>query len=145
MAINRIKVAASPAAVFEVLSDPFTYAGWVVGTSEITGADPDWPEIGSTFSYRVGVPPAVWSGITEVVAYEEDRLLSLRTVLPIGAVAIEIDVEETDGGSYITMTEVPALRLVQQVLDAGFHVRNAQSLAYLKGLVEERTPRLLDP
>ena len=145
MAINRIRVAASPAAVFDVLDDPFSYADWVVGTGEVTEADPDWPKIGSSFSYRIGVPPAAWHGSTEIVAYERDRLVSLRTLLPIGPVTIEIEVEESDGGSLITLTEVPALRLMHQALDAGFHVRNAQTLANLKALVEGRNPGLLDP
>lgn len=145
MAINRIRVAASPAAVFDLLDDPFSYADWVVGTGQVTEADPDWPRVGSSFSYRVGVPPAAWRGSSEVVAYEQNHLVSLRTLLPIGPVSIDIEVEATDAGSYITLTEVPALRLMQQALDAGFHVRNAQTLANLKALVEGRTAGLLDP
>ena len=145
MAINRIEVAASPEAVFDVLDDPFSYADWVVGTGEITEADPEWPRVGSSFDYRIGFPPAVWRGSTEIVAYEQNRLVSLRTLLPIGPVVIHIEIETTEAGSCVTLTEGPELRLMQQALDPGLHVRNAQTLANLKALVEGRTPGLLDP
>ena len=56
MATNRITVDASPEDVFDVLSDAHSYAGWVVGASEVRGADASWPDARASFSHTQGVP-----------------------------------------------------------------------------------------
>ncbi len=40
-------IAASPAAVFAVLSEGWYYSDWVVGTSHVRAVDQGWPQQGS--------------------------------------------------------------------------------------------------
>ena len=57
MARDSISVAAPPARVFEVLSDPFAYGDWVVGTRTILGVDGPWPDAGASLVYELGLGP----------------------------------------------------------------------------------------
>ena len=69
MAHNEILVAASVEDTFRVLADPRCYGIWVVGSSEIRRADPDWPAAGTAFHHTVGVRPLRMPRITpEVLA-----------------------------------------------------------------------------
>src|SRR3954471_4127305 len=43
MARKQTVMAAPPEVVWDVLSDPELYSHWVVGSSEISSWDPDWP------------------------------------------------------------------------------------------------------
>ena len=57
MAQNERVINATPGAVFRVLSDPRSYAHWVIGSIEIRNADPGWPQVGSRFHHTVGMGP----------------------------------------------------------------------------------------
>jgi len=82
MARTTIQVSAPPEAVFAVLSDPFTYAQWVVGCKEIRRVDGDWPEPGATFHHSVGLGPITVRDTTSVEACEPGRRLVLRAGEP---------------------------------------------------------------
>lgn len=138
MALNSIHVSVPTEKVFEVLEDPFAYPRWVVGTSQVTDADEDWPDEGARFSWRAGPAPFSAAGQTEVIEADPPRRLVLCTGLPIGDVTIAIELHEEGDGTRITLNETLQTPLARTLADAAFHLRNSQTLAQLKALVLER-------
>lgn len=70
MATTEAQFSVSPDRVFAVLSDPASYADWVVGSHSVRDADPTWPEVGARFYHRVGAGPMTVSDHTEVLAVD---------------------------------------------------------------------------
>jgi uncharacterized protein YndB with AHSA1/START domain len=146
MSRNRIDVAAAPEEVFDVLDDAEAYPRWVVGARRMRRVDADWPREGSEFHHAIGVPGAELHDSTEVV----DRTWPHRIVLevrfrPTGTARVELVVDETDGGSVVTMEESPDSGpvnwLPRFLTDPPLHLRNAWSLQRLRHEVERRTRR----
>ena len=139
MSINAIHIESPPEQVFDVLSDPYSYADWVVGTTEVISADDTWPEEGSRFSWRVGSPPLQTTGQTEVLERDPPRRLVLRIGLPVGHVRIEIEMHRRSDGTEVTLNEYLSLPFVRAMSDPPLHFRNARALSQLKALVEGRS------
>ena len=107
MARNEDQFAVTPERVFAVLSDPESYADWVVGSHSIRDADPDWPAVGTRFHHRVGAGPLTVNDHTEVLEADPPRRLVLRArARPLGTAKVELVLEPRDGGTHVTMTEV---------------------------------------
>jgi NAD(P)-dependent dehydrogenase (short-subunit alcohol dehydrogenase family) len=127
-----------------VLGDPERYADWVVGASHVVDADPGFPAPATRFRHRVGLRPLAITDHTEVTALEPPRLIALKAkARPLGTAAIEITVEARGDGAEVTMVETPGDRLsslvaANPIVDTGLRLRNAEALARLKRLVEER-------
>lgn len=142
MARNRIHIHASPEEVFAVLSDPQRYPEWVVGAAGIRDQDEEFPAPGSRFHHKVGSWPVGLKDHTEVVEVEPPRRLVLKAkARPLGTATIELDLEESEGGTELLMEEVPGDRLTSlfagnPVADTVLRVRNAEALARLKRVVE---------
>jgi len=139
VATNRRFIPAPPEAVWRVLADPSSYAHWVVGTKRIRAADPSWPAPGSRFHHTVGFGPFTIDDHTESVASEPQRRLELRAnARPLGVASVVLELEPSDAGTVISITENPAgiqapLALfppVQLLTKA----RNAESLARIERL-----------
>lgn len=144
MARNRIGIDAPIERVFEVLRDPFSYPRWVVGTRTVVAADSEWPGVGSRFSYETGRSLLRYRGETRVVQADPPRRLLLKTSLPVGAVDIDIELREQGGRTIVELSETAPASPLRSSIDAALHVRNWQTLARLKALVEETRPGL-DP
>lgn len=140
MALNSIHISSPPEHVYDVLSDPYSYAEWVVGTSHVTAADPDWPEEGSTFTWRAGHPPLQTTGQTEVVENDPTRRIDLRIELPVGHVEIEIELHRRPDGTEVTLNESLSIPFARALSDPPLHLRNARALSQLKSLVEGTNP-----
>jgi uncharacterized protein YndB with AHSA1/START domain len=130
-----------PERVFAVLSDPESYADWVVGSHSIRDADPDWPAVGSRFHHRVGAGPLNVKDHTEVLEVDPPRRLVLRArARPLGTAKVEIVLEPRDGGTHVTMTEVagdPLSQLaINRLTDPLVHRRNVESLRRLRRISE---------
>jgi uncharacterized protein YndB with AHSA1/START domain len=143
MATNDIHVAATPEAVFAVLSKPEQYAEWVIGTKRTETVDASWPAPGSKLRWTAGVGPLETSDVTEVVEAEPGRRLLLRARMrPVGETEIELVLEPSGGGTRIVMREEPVEGLVDAthtpVGDAVLSQRNERSLDRLRELVEGR-------
>jgi uncharacterized protein YndB with AHSA1/START domain len=142
MAVVETHVDAPPERCFAVLSDPRSYAYWVVGSREIRDADPDWPAKGSKFHHTVE------GGIRDHTVVEEvepNRRLRMRAkARPFGTAFVTVTMRPQDGGSQVTMEEEPADRvtrlLFNPLLDRLLHTRNEDSVARLKELAEGRVP-----
>lgn len=142
MAVVQTHVDAPPERCFEVLSDPRSYAYWVVGSREIRDADPDWPALGSKFhhTFEGGIEDH-----TVVEEVEPNRRLRMRAkARPLGTAFVTVTMRPEDGGSRVTIEEEPADRVTRlffnPLLDRLLHTRNEDSAARLKELAEGRVP-----
>jgi NAD(P)-dependent dehydrogenase (short-subunit alcohol dehydrogenase family)/uncharacterized protein YndB with AHSA1/START domain len=142
MARNRVHIDASPKDVFAVLSNPDCYPEWVVGAAGVRDHDEDFPAVGSRFHHKVGTWPLNVKDHTEVVEIDPPRRIVLKAkARPLGTAMIEIDLEESAGGTELAMEECPGDRLTSLVAcnpiaDTALRVRNAEALSRLKRLVE---------
>lgn len=138
---NRIYIPAPPRRVFEALADPYTYQEWVVGTSKIRDADPEYPSVGSRLYHRVGFGPLAIRDHTEVLELVPDRLIELDAWLrPIGRARVRITLEPHEEGTKVLMEEGPA-DLWSKVTMGGplapplLRLRNTEGLSRLRRIV----------
>ncbi|MEO8969121.1 MAG: SRPBCC domain-containing protein [Solirubrobacteraceae bacterium] len=141
MATTEDQFAVSPERVFAVLSDPESYADWVVGSHSIRDADPGWPAVGARFHHRVGVGGLTVNDHTEVLEADPPRRIVLRArARPLGTARVEIVLAPRAGGTHVTMTEVagdPLSKLaLNRLTDPLVHHRNRESLQRLRRISE---------
>jgi hypothetical protein len=128
-----------------VLSDPRSYAYWVVGSKAVRDAESDWPAKGSRFHHTVGFGPFRVRDHTSVEEVRSDRYLQLRTnARPMGTARVKLDLAPVSGGTEVTMTEQPADAATAFAFTPLMHLlvdrRNVRSLARLAELAEGRRP-----
>jgi uncharacterized protein YndB with AHSA1/START domain len=146
MAHNEITVDAPPEAVFDVLSDPRSYARWVVGSRKIRAADPEWPAAGATFDHAVGIGPLAIRDSSTVRASEPPHRLELLVrVRPLTVAIVTLTLHRVLGDrTRVEMVERPAdLRtrlLFNPLTDPLIRLRNKESLRRLKALAEGDEP-----
>lgn len=143
MAVNVVHIDRTPAQVFAVLSDGWTYSNWVVGTSHMRAVEQGWPQPGSHLHHAAGAWPFVRRDNTVVEAMEPNRSLTLTARgRPFGEAKIVMDLEAEDGGTRVTMTETPTAGpgawLHNPVADSLLARRNNEALARLRALAERR-------
>ena len=141
MAFTTIHVAAAPAVVFGVLSDPFTYSQWVVGCKEIRRVDGEWPEPGATFHHSIGLGPFTLRDTTSVVECDpQQRLVLHARARPTGVARVELSLAARAGGTEVTIAERPikgpAALLHNPLQDWLIDRRNREGLRRLKQLAE---------
>jgi len=142
MARNRVHIDAAPEEVFAVLADPYRYPEWVLGASGVRDHDEGFPAVGSRFHHEVGSWPLGVSDHTKVVEVDPPHRIVLKAkARPLGTAMIAIDLEESAGGTELSLEEQPGDRLTSLVagnplIDTALRVRNAEGLARLKRLVE---------
>lgn len=131
----------TPQAVFDVLTDGWTYATWVVGAARIRKVDEEFPAVGSRIHHSVGAWPVLISDTTEIEECEPPRLLQLRVAAwPAGAGRVRILCEEEGDRTRVTMHETsvagPA-KLIPAPLEAvALRMRNQETLMRLAYLAE---------
>jgi hypothetical protein len=145
MAHNELQMDVPPERVFAVLSEPRSFARWVVGSREIRRADPSWPAVGSAFDHTVGVWPITLSDHSEVVECKAPRLLKLLVkARPFSRAFVTLQLRPLGGGTLVSMDECaadPRSRLVFNALtDPLVRARNRVSLRRLKALSEGTEP-----
>ncbi len=145
MAHNEIHIEVPPEVVFGVLSDPRSFARWVVGSREIRRADPDWPHAGTAFDHKVGVWPFTVADSSEVVRSSAPALLKLLVrARPFSRAYVTLTLEPVGNGTKLSMDEVAADRrsriLFNPLTDPLVQMRNRVSLRRLKALSEGSEP-----
>jgi Polyketide cyclase / dehydrase and lipid transport len=136
-------VTATPATVWEVLSDGWLFPLWVVGASRMREVDDGWPAVGAKIHHSVGVWPLLLDDETEVVDCTPGVHLALNakgrpygealvrlTLEPVGAdtrIVIQEDVVRGPGALTPTVVRRPLLDW-----------RNSESLRRLAYIVERR-------
>ena len=146
MARNEHLIQAPPETVFGVLSDPRSYAYWVVGSQEIRAADVTWPALGSRFHHTVKIGPLRLQDNSEVEAVRPGYFLQLKVKgRPLGTARVKIELAPADGGATrVTMVEDPANTPTALMFNPLAHLlvrgRNVWSLDRLAELAEGRVP-----
>jgi hypothetical protein len=142
MSVQR-QVKCSPAQVFDVLNDGWTYALWVVGASRMRDVDQGWPATGTKLHHSFGVWPLLINDSTEVLEIEPGKRLLLEARgWPIGEAKVEITVEPDGNGALISIAEDassgPARLVPEQIRQPVIDFRNQETLRRLAYLVEGR-------
>jgi hypothetical protein len=144
-AVVKSPMDASADAVFDVLSDGWLYAAWVVGASRVRDVDPGWPKEGTRIHHSVGLWPAVVDDRTKVVAVDAPRHLELDVALWfLGRGRVFFDLEP-DGPDRCTVTMREYMEsgvmahLPDAIVDPLLKARNVETLRRLEALA--RRPR----
>lgn len=109
MAVNTTLIEAPPETVFSVLSDPASYASFVVGTKTIRRFDPRFPEHGSEFHHTLsaGPVPIVWD-LSRVEEVAEGRRLVLRAQMrPFAVNRVAFNLRPVEGATEVEVEEYP--------------------------------------
>ncbi|ONI89029.1 polyketide cyclase [Actinosynnema sp. ALI-1.44] len=138
------EVPTAAADVFAVLSDGWSYAGWVVGNSHIRDVDRNWPDVGTSIHHSIGAWPVQIHDVTQVRAVQPDRYLELDArlwwlgaavisfrITPLGERACRLEMSEV-------LTRGPAAVLPTAAQAALLRPRNRESLARLADLAVGR-------
>ena len=131
----------SPQAVFDVLTDGWTYATWVVGASRIREVDDDFPAAGSKVHHSVGVWPMLINDETVVERIDVPHEIQLRAqAWPAGEADVTIRVQAEGDQTLVTIDEQaasgPAKLIPRPVEDFMLHQRNVETLKRLAFLAE---------
>lgn len=144
MAEVSLIVEASVDAVWSVLADGWSYAGWVVGASHIRDVGTGWPKPGARIHHSVGPWPLVIQDTTEVVRCEPGQLLELDARLwPVGAARITFSLRpRSESLTDVRMTEQvvrgPSAFLPEFAQDLILVPRNKETLRRLAALAQGR-------
>jgi len=104
--VSRTSTATS-AAVWAVLADGWSLAGWVVGASRIREVDFGWPGVGTRVHHSVGAWPVVLNDTTTVLTSVPERELVLQARgWPAGEARVSLYLALEGEGTRITMDEV---------------------------------------
>jgi uncharacterized protein YndB with AHSA1/START domain len=139
-------VTATPATVWEVLSDGWLYPLWVVGASRMREVDDTWPDVGSRLHHSVGAWPVLLDDETEVLECTPGvRLVLCARVRPFGEAVVTISLEPVGADTRIVIEEDAAAgpgRLVPEpIRRPALDWRNVESLRRLAYVVERRPAR----
>jgi hypothetical protein len=140
---NVRTVAATPSAVWQVLSDGWLFPVWVVGASRMREVDGHWPEVGAKLHHSVGIWPALIDDNTEVLESLPDHLLRLRTRgWPAGEAEVVLRLEAVGAGTRITLDEDavqgPGSFVPRALRTPALAWRNTETLRRLAFVVENR-------
>ena len=129
--------------VFAVLSDPETYAYWVVGSDRVRDADATWPAVGAKLHHRVGVGPFKLNDNTEVLEVTAPVHLVLQArARPFGTARVALDLIDLGTSTQVTMVEAAGDRLSRllfnPVTDILLRRRNDEALRRLGELARKR-------
>jgi len=141
MATNETTIAARPEQVYDVLLDPETYPGWVVGCDDIRDVDSSWPAVGARFHHTVGAGPVKVKDNTKLMSSEPPRRLELEArARPAGVATVVFELEPTGDGTLLRIIEFPKRGLAKTLHNPAFEAmikaRNVETLRRLKNLVE---------
>jgi uncharacterized protein YndB with AHSA1/START domain len=128
-------LAARPAEVFAVLTDPTSYPSWLVGAKRIRDVSADWPAPGSTFAHVVGFGPVSVADRTTVLEIDPPARLRLRVrARPAIAATVEFELEESNGETTLRMVEDPVghYRFLAPLMEPLIRLRNERSLERLQ-------------
>ncbi|GGM82205.1 polyketide cyclase [Terrabacter tumescens] len=141
MSTTTRTIHATPDAVFDVLSDGWSYSQWVVGASRVRDVTPGWPAEGSHIHHSVGAWPMLIDDATTVRACERPALLELTVrAWPSGEGIVRISCRPNGAGTDVTMeedaTKGPATLFPKAARDLVLDRRNRESLQRLAILAE---------
>jgi uncharacterized protein YndB with AHSA1/START domain len=143
MSTERRHCDAPASVVWEVLSDPWLFASWVVGAWRLRDVTGPWPAEQSLIHHSVGIWPLLLNDTTSVLSSVPGSLLVLQARgRPLGEARVEMRLEDEPGGCAIVMTERAVAGvgrlLPRPVHDAAIGVRNREALRRLAFIAQGR-------
>ncbi len=146
MAVRQVLVNASPDDVWAVLSDGWSYAEWVVGTTEVRDVDETWPAVGSKLHYTIGRAPLRIENHSTVRVLEPGRRIELEAhAPPVGSARVAVQLIPWGEETLVIFDEHPlrgaGARLHSALLEVGVHLRTRRMLTNLARVVERRGGR----
>ncbi len=125
--------------VWSVLSDGWSYAGWVVGASRMRAVDDRWPAQGAKLHHSSGVWPLVLNDETRVEESEPNRrLVLLARGRPLGEARIEVTIEDRGDTCVVRLREDAVSgpgklmpKPLRQVVIGGRNTETLRRLAYV--------------
>lgn len=135
---------ASPAEVFAVLADGWSYPTWVVGASRVRDVEVAWPARGSRIHHSFGVWPAVIDDVSTVLEVEPDRHLRLQAKgRPVGEATVDLTLHPEGDGCRVEIredaTRGPGTLVPLKLRQLGIVPRNAEALRRLCLVAEGRS------
>ncbi len=142
-AVVSRQVDAPARAVWDVLSDGWLYASWVVGASRVRDVGPGWPAQGSRIRHSFGVWPAVINDDTVILAVDEQEMLLRARGRPAGEAEVRLvirpDTAERSTVSIVEDVTAGPGRLVPQIVRQWVIApRNVEALRRLSLIAEGR-------
>lgn len=140
------EIATTRQRVWDVLSNGWTYSGWVVGNSRIRAVDPTWPAPGSRILHSIGTWPAVIDDETVVLScVSGEELVLLAKVRPAATARITLRLSDLPGaGCRVEMSEVatsiPLRWVPNSVQLLGVAPRNRECTWRLAMIAEQNAP-----
>jgi len=136
-----LPVAAPPERVWAVLADGATYGDWVVAANPVRAVDPEWPDVGASLAYSIGIRPLDLQGTTWVLHSDPPRLLELEIDLgTAGSVRVEIGLQAVGTGTRLSLDEHaergPARWMHNPAASAAYAARAVLMLRRLRALAE---------
>jgi uncharacterized protein YndB with AHSA1/START domain len=147
MAVLNVLVDRDPGKVWDVLSDGWTYAEWVVGTKHIREVDSHWPDQGTQIRWAVGIGRLTIEDVTTVRLVEPGHRLELEAYAGrIGSARISIALMPWgENRTLLILDEHPLTgpggSWHTVAVDAALRLRNGRMLRRLARVVQERHPR----
>jgi uncharacterized protein YndB with AHSA1/START domain len=144
MSTNSRVLACSPQDVFDILTDGWSYATWVVGAARIRDVDEEWPDPGSRIHHSVGMWPFLISDNTEIEEIDAPHEVVLRVrAWPAGEGRVRITCAPRGAGETEVVIEEyavsgPAKLVPHAVQSSMLKFRNAEALRRLAYLAESR-------
>lgn len=141
LAAVSVTITASPAQVWSVLADGWSYAGWVVGASRIRRVDGPWPAVGSRVHHSVGSWPLLLDDETEVLECDPSRRLVLQARgRPFGEARVRLELEPKGDGCTVSIledaTDGPGRLIPKPLRQLAIVPRNRESLRRLAYLAK---------
>ncbi len=124
------------------------YPDWLVGAKHAK-ANELWPQVGSSFSHRIGVGLIIVAGSTTVeeLDHRRHRLVLRAGMGPVGEARVVIGLSVAGSGTRVTMSETPskgvaaaAWILTRPAVAAALRHRNRVSLHRLCDLFRPASP-----
>ncbi len=153
---KSIHINAAPEDVYNfALGDLSSLADWMTSVETVEEADPSWPAIGSSYTYRRAVQGRVIRGRTTVLEADRPHRVEMREQLVFDTAPVQTELPEEragrsiwtfepeDGGTRVTMVAVGVEMntltwLLWRVLLSGRVGQNVEtSLIGLKRICEE--------
>ncbi len=141
------EVHAPSEAVWDVLSDGWFYAAWVVGASRVRDVDSAWPAPRTRIAHSFGIWPAVISDVSEVLECEPGRMLLIKAKgRPVGEAEVRLTIAP-GGAERCTVSIVedavagPGRAAPRALRQSVIAPRNAEALRRLALIAEGRHER----
>jgi carbon monoxide dehydrogenase subunit G len=145
MAVRHQLIHRTPEQVWAVLSDGDRYGDWVIGPSQSSEQEGNWPDEGACIAYTVKLGPWQAEGRTVVRYSEPPERLELEAYSgPLGTARIAIEVKPWGEETLVILDEHPLRgtggRLHNAAFDALQQLRHRSMLRRFAEAVEQSVP-----